>query len=355
MPEKRRAPPNFPVKIRETAKMNFISKDRVLSTLRRAGLIGAALTMISLSYSLEGHAAAWPSRPVTLVVPFTAGTTSDIIARGLAQDLSESIGQPVIVENRGGAGGNIAAAFVAHADPDGYTLLLATTGPAATNKFMYHDMTFDPERDFAPIVLVGKSPIIIVARPDAPFSTLKEFIDYTKANPDKITAGYAGNGTLGHITGELLQHTASIKFSNTQYRGTGAILVDLIGSHIDIGIDSMAAYVSSIEAGKIKALAMAGPERWSKLPEVPTVSESGLPGFEASVWYALLAPTGTSPEIISKLNAATNKYLTSANGKAFLDNLGVTITGGTPDQLKAFTVSELQKWAPIIKAANINF
>jgi tripartite-type tricarboxylate transporter receptor subunit TctC len=322
---------------------------------RRVASISAAFAAFVLCNPAESLAETWPSRPVTIVVPFTAGTTSDIIARGLAQDLSQSFGQPFIIDNRGGAGGNIGAALVAHATPDGYTILLATTGQAATNKLMYHNMTFDPERDFVPILLVGKSPIIIVARPDAPFSTLKEFIDYAKANPDKTTAGFPGNGTLGHITGEFLQRKASIKFSYAQYRGSGAILVDLSGSHIDIAMDSMAAYVPFIEGGKIKALAIAGPNRWSKLPNVPTASESGLPGFEASVWYALFAPTGTPPDVTAKLNAATNEYLRSAKANAFLDNLGVKIAGGTPDQLKVFTASELEKWAPIIKSANISF
>jgi tripartite-type tricarboxylate transporter receptor subunit TctC len=328
---------------------------RAMAAMKPACLFGLALIALLFGSAPSSRAETWPSRPVTIIVPFGAGTTSDVIARAFSQSLSESLGQPVIVENKGGAGGNIAAAFVAHSDPNGYTLLFATTGPAATNKLMYQQMDFDPERDFVPVVLVGKSPVIIAARPDAPFSTLKEFLEYARANPDKITAGYPGNGTLGHITGELLQRSGSIKFSHAQYRGTGDILVDLLASRIDIAIDSMAAYVPAIEAGKIKALAIAGQSRWSKLPDVPTVAESGLPGFEASVWYAVLAPKGTSPEIVAKLNAATNAYLHSAKAESFLNNLGVTIAGGTPEQLKSFIASELGKWGPIIKAANISF
>jgi tripartite-type tricarboxylate transporter receptor subunit TctC len=335
--------------------MDFIESRFSMANFARVGRVALCSLALFLTTTLPGHAETWPSRPVTMIVPFGAGTTSDVIARGLAQSLSESLGEPVIVENKGGAGGNIAATFVAHANPDGYTLLLATTGPAATNKLMYQKMDFDPERDFAPVVLLGKSPVIITARPDAPFSTLTEFIDYARTNPDKITAAYPGNGTLGHVTGELLQRNAAIKFSHAQYRGTGDILVDLLASRIDIAIDSMAAYVPAIQAGKIKALAIAGQDRWSRLPDVPTVSQSGLPGFEASVWYALLAPKGTSPEIVTKLNASMNTYLHSTNAQSFLDNLGVTTAGGTPDDLKDFTTSELQKWAPIIKAANISF
>lgn len=297
----------------------------------------------------------WPTRPVTLIVPFTAGTTSDVVARGLVEHLSRAFGQTVVIDNRGGAGGNIGAAAVAKAPADGYTLLFATTGPAATNKLMYKDMPFDPERDFVPVALVGKSAIIIVARPDAPFSTLKELVEFAKANPNKLTAGYPGNGTLGHITGELLQGTAGVKFAHAQYRGSPPIMTDLIGKHIDIGMDSMAAYVTNVQEGKIKALAIAGNKRWSKLPNVPTASESGLPGFEASVWYALLAPRGTAPEIIAKLNAATNQYLASDKAKAALDTLGVEIAGGSPADLQAFMAAETKKWAPIIKQANIQF
>jgi len=161
----------------------------------------------------------WPSRPVTIIVPFAAGATADIMGRSLAQYLSDTLGQSFVIDNRGGAAGNIGAAAAARAAPDGYTLLLATTGQAANNKFMYENMSFDPERDFVPVVLVGKSPVLIAARADAPFSTLKEFIDYARANPDKLNAGSPGNGTLGHITGILLQSTAGIKFSAVQYRG----------------------------------------------------------------------------------------------------------------------------------------
>lgn len=318
-----------------------------------AATIAAAISIFAVSPTLAQST--WPTRAVTLVVPFTAGTTSDVVARGLAEHLATALGQPVVIDNRGGAGGNIGGAAVAKASADGYTLLFATTGPAATNKLMYKDMPFDPQRDFVPIALVGKSAIIVVARPDAPFSTLKELTEYAKANPNKLTAGYPGNGTLGHITGELLQRTAGIKFGHTQYRGSPPIITDLIGKHIDIGMDSMAGYVTNVQEGKIKALAIAGNKRWSKLPNVPTASESGLPGFEASVWYALLAPKGTAPEIIAKLNAATNQYLTSEKAKTALDALGVEIAGGTPDDLQAFTAAEIKKWSPIIKSANIQF
>ncbi|MBN9051161.1 MAG: tripartite tricarboxylate transporter substrate binding protein [Rhizobiales bacterium] len=320
--------------------------------MRMRFLAAAAAMLLSAT---AASAQTWPSRPVTLVVPFTAGTTSDVIARGLIEHLATKLGQPFIIDNRGGAGGNIGGAAAAKAAPDGYTFLFATTGPAATNKLMYKDMSYDPDRDFAPVVLIGKAPVIVVAKKDAPFSTLKEMIDYAKANPDKLTAGFPGNGTLGHITGELLQARAGIKLVDTQYRGSPPIITDLIGGHIDVGMDSMAAYVPTVKDGKIKALAIAGGKRWSKLPDVPTASESGLRGFEAAVWYVILAPTGTPADVIAKLNAATNEYIKSEKARTFFDNLGVEASGGTPADAKAFMASEVEKWAPIIKAAKISF
>lgn len=316
------------------------------------GLVGAGLWFAQAAPSC---AETWPSRPVTMVVPFTPGTTSDVIARSLAQELSAKLGQPFVVENKGGAGGNIGAAFVARAPADGYTVLFATTGQAATNKLMYKQMEFDPQRDFAPVVLVSKAPVIITARPDAPYASLKEFIAYAKATPNKTTAGFPGNGTLGHITGELLGRKAGIEIARAQYRGSAAILTDLIGGHIDVGMDSLAAYVPFVRDGKIKALAIASSQRWAKLPDVPTVAEAGLPGFEASVWYALLLPAKVPAEIVAKLNAATNAWLKEPKTQEFLANFGAEAAGGSPDDLKAFTQAEIEKWGPIIKAANISF
>lgn len=314
-------------------------------------ILGAAMIVGGL-----GQAAAeqWPTRPVTLVVPFTAGTTSDVVARAMVDHLSKAIGQPVIIDNRGGAGGNIGAGLVAKAKPDGYTILLATTGPAATNKLMYKNLSFDPQRDFTSVVLVGKAPIIIVAKENGP-ATLKAMIDYAKANPDKLTGGFPGNGTLGHITGKLLQERSQIKFGETQYRGSTAIITDLLGGHIDLGMDSMAAYVSNVREGKLRGLAVASSARFAGLPDVPTASEAGLDGFEASVWYAMLAPTGTSPEIVAKLNAATNDFLKTAEAKEMFEKLGIDVAGGTPDDLTKFTDAEIQKWAPIVKNSKIEF
>ncbi|MDB5580553.1 MAG: hypothetical protein JWR80_5729 [Bradyrhizobium sp.] len=302
----------------------------------------------------QASAQAWPTRPVTMVVPFTAGTTSDVVARALVDHLSKAVGKPVVIDNRGGAGGNIGAAAVAKAQPDGYTILLATTGPAATNKLMYKDMNFDPQRDFANIILVGKAPVIIVGKQGGA-SSLTELIASAKANPDKLTAGFPGNGTLGHITGKLLQERGQIKFGESQYRGSTAIITDLLGGHIDLGMDSMAAYVSNVQEGKLRGLAIASAKRFAGLPNVPTASEAGLPGFEASVWYAMLAPTGTPPEVVSKLNAATNEFLKTPQAIEMFEKLGIEVAGGTPDDLKTFTAAEIAKWSPIIKGANISF
>ncbi len=318
----------------------------------------AALALIGASFGLmqtaPALAQAWPSRPVTMVVPFTAGTTSDVIARSLAQELHQKLGQPFIIENKGGAGGNIGAMNVARANADGYTILFATTGQAATNQLMYKQMEYSPQRDFASVVLVAKAPVIITARPDAPYSTLKDFIAYAKANPGKATGGFPGNGTLGHITGELLARNAGIDFAKTQYRGSAQILTDLLGNHIDVGMDSLAGYVPAVREGKIKALAIASTERWSRLPDVPAVAES-LPGFEAGVWYAVLVPAKTPGDVIAKINAATNAWLKDSKTQEFLANLGIQPAGGTPDELKAFTQAEIDKWGPIIKGAKIEF
>ena len=321
---------------------------------RRHAAFGFLSAALLLSQTAPGLAETWPSRAITMIVPFTAGTTSDVIARSLARELGEKLKATVVVENKGGAGGNLGAMQVARANADGYTILFATTGQAATNQLMYKKMEYAPQRDFAPVVLVAKAPVIITARPDAPYSTLKDFIAYAKANPGKVTAGFPGNGTLGHITGELLARNAGIDFAKTQYRGSAAILTDLLGQHIDVGMDSLAGYVPAVKEGKIKALAVASAQRWSKLPGVPTVAEQ-LPGFEAGVWYAMLVPAKTPDDVIAKLNAVTNDWVKDAKTQEFLANLGITPAGGSPADLKAYTEAEIKKWEPIIKAANISF
>jgi tripartite-type tricarboxylate transporter receptor subunit TctC len=314
------------------------------------GLFGLALAVAPC----HGAAAQeWPSRPVTMVVPFPAGAVVDALARAVANALSENLGKQFIVDNRTGAGGNIGGAAVAKAAPDGYTLLFGTPAPIAMNRLMYKSLSYDSERDFTPVVLLAKSPLIIAAKLDFPAKTLQELIAYARQNPGKVNVGHPGNGTLGHITSALTQQLAGTEMTNVPYRGSVPLMTDLLSGQVDVAMDFMPTYLPLVNDRKIRALAVTTRQRATQLPDVPTVQEAGLKGFEATAWYAIVAPTGTPPEIVSKLNRAVNDFLQSQKGKTVLEQNALQSVGGTPEDLKAFIAEELAKWRPVIEAAKI--
>lgn len=300
------------------------------------------------------RAQAWPSRPVTMIMPFSAGGGTDLLARALAQHLGETLGQQFVVENRSGAGGNIGGAAVARAAPDGYTILFGTPGPLANNKLIYRNLSFDPEQAFAPVVLIAKSPLVVAAKLSIPIRNIAEMVGYAKANPGKLTVGVPGNGTLGHITALLLEKELGISLTSVPYRGTADVVKDLLGGQIDLAMDFLPSYVPLAREGKIRALAVTTAQRSSDLADVETVQEAGFREFEASAWYALAAPAGTPAEIVDRLNAATNAFLGSVRGQDALARLSMQGVGGTPADLKAFIAAELRKWGPVVREANIS-
>jgi tripartite-type tricarboxylate transporter receptor subunit TctC len=285
-------------------------------------------------------------------MPFPPGSGTDGAARALAAELSEKLGQRFIVENRPGAGGNLGAAAVAKATPDGYTLLFATNGPGAVNKLTYKEMQYDPERDFAPIVLVSEIPAIIAAGPQSPAKTLAELVTYAKANPEKVTIGSPGNGTLGHIISVLVQRQAGIKLNHIPYRGSAPLTSDLLGGQVALASDLMATYAPLIADGKLSGLALISKTRNDAIPNVPTIKEVGV-NVEGGGWCSLLAPTGTPAAIIDKINAIANAFIKSDKGKAQLKALSMTPAGSTPQELKEFITAEIAKWRPVVQEANI--
>lgn len=299
------------------------------------------------------NAQTWPTRPITLVVPFAAGGAVDIPARQIAAELSPKLGQQIVVENRTGANGNIGAATVAKAEPDGQTLLFAPPGVLANNKFMFKNMPFDPDRAFAPIILVGKSPLVIAANKSVPVRNLQELISYAKANPGKLNIGTPGAGSQAHLTMELLQKSSGTRMTYVPYRGGANTNADLIGGQIDLSVNFLPAIVSLLRDGSLRGLAVTTLERSKQIPEVATVSESGFPGFELVAWYSIVAPAGTPAPVIQRLNALINDYLRSDHGRRNLELLDMQPVGGPPEALTAYIASEVAKWAPIIKAANI--
>jgi tripartite-type tricarboxylate transporter receptor subunit TctC len=313
-----------------------------------------AASVVASSPASRAEPTSWPTRPVTVICPFAAGISTDLLTRAVAVALADKLGQQLVVENRPGATGNIGAAAAAKAAPDGYTLLVTTLGPSVTNKLMYKSIGYDPERTFAPIVLLGSSPLTIVGSPRLPVTDLRELIAYAKSNPGKLNAGTVGTGSQAHITLELINKLAGISIGHVPYRVGTQALPDLISGDLQVGFNYIPTFVPAVQAGTIRGLAVTSLERTRDLPDVPTVQESGFPGFEATGWNALVAPAGTPREIINKVNAVVNAFLASDAGRQQLEKMGMTAIGGTPEALKAHLERETAKWGPIVRDANIS-
>ena len=291
----------------------------------------------------------FPTRPIRIVVPFPAGGTTDVLARAAAQKLSESLGQPAVVDNRPGAGGNIGAELVAKAPPDGYTLLMGTVGTHAINPSLYPRMPYDHVRDFAPVILVAGVPNVLVINPALPVNSVAELLAYAKANPGKLNFASSGNGTSIHLSGELFKTMTGVQMAHVPYKGSAPALQDLMGGSVQLMFDNLPSSLALIKAGKLKALAVTSLARAAALPDVPTLAESGLPGFEASSWFGLLAPAGTPQPVIAKVNSEVAKWLASPEAKEKLLAQGAIAAGGTPEDFARHIAAETAKWQKVVK------
>ncbi len=323
---------------------------RTFSSTRRTLTLAAASALGLLALTpLAAQAQAFPTKAITIIVPFSAGGTTDILARVLGQFISKDLGQPVIIDNRAGAGGNIGTQLVARAAPDGHTILMGTVGTHAINQSLYPKLAFDPIKDFAPLTRVALVPNLLVANPAQPFKTVKELMAYAKANPGKVTFGSSGSGTSIHLSGELFKQMAGVDIQHVAYKGSAPAVNDLLGNHIAIMFDNMPSAIGHVKAGKLRPLAVTTAQRSPALPDVPTIAEAGVPGYEATSWFGLLAPAKTPAPVVARLNASILKALADPDVKKKLLEQGAEPAGETPAQFAAFIASETVKWGKIVK------
>ena len=312
-------------------------------------ILAAALATATLP---RASAQTYPSKPITIVIGYTPGAVSDLAARTIADGLHQAWGQPVIVDNRPGSGGNIGATFVARAAPDGYTLMIGTDATMASNVHLYKHAGFDPVRDFAPVAYAGVNIICLAVNAELPIKSVADVIAYAKQNPGKLSYGSSGTGSPHHLAGELLHQTTGIDIQHVPYRGGGAAVNDLLGGHIGMAFLSLSAAVPHLNTGKIRVIAMVEKTRYAALPDVPTIGET-VPGFEMSSWIGLFAPAGTPADIIAKLNAGVTKVLTAESVKEKLANLGLVVVAGKPEDLADVVKTGLQVRGELVKAAGI--
>ena len=316
------------------------------------GCIGAGLALAAMLAALPQAAAQdYPSRPVKIIVPFPAGGTADVMPRVIGEWLSRKWGQPVVVENRTGAAGNIGAEAVAKAEPDGYTLLSAPPPPLVINQNLYPKLGFDPS-EFVPIVIMGRVPNALVVNPKLPLNSVAEVIAYAKANPGKLTSATQGNGTTSHLTSELFQMMADLKFQHVPYRGSAPALTDLVAGSVDLMFDNLGVSLPLVKGGQLKLLGVATPKRMASLPDVPTIAET-LPGFESAAWFAIVAPPKTPQAVVDKINADVNEALRQSDIVQRLTQLSAEPIGGTPQATAAYMREEIERWHKVIKAANV--
>lgn len=322
--------------------------------LAAAGI--AALTLSSMSaVSAATSAGAYPTQPIKLIVPFPPGGPTDALARRLAQSLTEPLGQTVIVENKSGAGGNIGSEFVAYAKPDGYTILFGTSGPLAINISLYKKLRYDPRTSFAPIIRIGHLPNILVVNPSVPAKNLNELIAYAKAHPDKLSYASSGNGASSHLAGVLFNEMAGTHILHIPYRGTGPALNDLLGGQVSMAFTDILTALPHIKNETLRPIGLASAERSAALPDLPTLAEEGLKGYDVSVFFGIVAPKDTPAPIVDKLNAAFKHAMQDPEIKKTLAAQGIVeATDQTPQGLASFINSEVPKWAALVKSANIS-
>ena len=319
------------------------SRRLVLSAVASAAIAGAGL--------LGGGAAmaqAYPSKPVTIIVPFAAGGTTDILARIIGQALTTKLGQSVIVDNRAGAGGNIGASLAAKSPADGYTLFMGTVGTHAINASLYKKMPFDPIKGFAPLTRMANVPNLLAANPAQPYKTVKELIAYAKANAGKVNFGSSGNGSSIHLSGELFKSLAKVDMVHVPYKGSAPAVTDLLGNQIGIMFDNMPSAIQHVRSGKLVPIAVTTAKRSPELPNVPTIAEAGVPGYEATSWFGMFAPAGTPGPVLAKLNSALVKVLNQADVKK-INEQGAETYSETPEQFAAFIQAESVKWGKVVK------
>ena len=315
----------------------------------------AMIRLAMLAALVAGNALAqpYPAKPVKLIVPFPPGGNTDIVGRLIAQKLTDSLGQQVYVENRGGAGGTIGAEAAAKSPADGYTLFFATTGTLASAPSMQPDLRYDPVKAFAPISTLANAPVVVLVASEVPAKSLKELVEAAKARPGQLKFGSAGTGHFVHLAGEMFKIAAGVDMLHVPYKGVNAALTDMLGGRIELMFDAPAQYEPHLQTGKVRALAVAHPKRLARLPEVPTTAEAGLAGYELASWFGLAAPAGTPPEAIARVNAEVRKALAAPEVVQTLNKLGLEPAGSSPQQYAAMITEDLARWRRAVKAAGI--
>jgi tripartite-type tricarboxylate transporter receptor subunit TctC len=317
--------------------------------MRIAKLFAAALLMLPFAAAAQP----WPSKPIKVVVPFTAGGSTDTVARIMAEKLTTRLGQPVIVDNRAGAGGAIGSEFVAKSPADGYTLLVGTSSTMAIIPHLYSKPTYDPTKDFVPVVLLGTADIDIVVNPKVPARNVKELLAYAKANPGKLTFASGGNGTISHLLGDYFKSMANVDLLHVPYKGDAQMTTDLIGGQVDMAFGTAVVFLPHVKSGKVVAIAVTNPQRSTTQKDLPTVSESGVPGYDAVQWFGIAAPTGTPREVVQRLNDEIRAILAQPDVQKRFGDLGFDVVGDKPEEFAAYVRSENAKWKKIAETANV--
>ncbi|WP_066268945.1 Bug family tripartite tricarboxylate transporter substrate binding protein [Hydrogenophaga palleronii] len=320
----------------------------------RLRIVGFLLLTLSALWTVPAAADDYPNKPVRLVVPFPPGGGVDLYARSIQPELSKVLGQPVIIDNRAGASGMIGAEAVAKAAPDGYTLLVGNIAVYAMNPATYSKMSYDPLKDFTPVVQTVMVPYVLIVNPDLPVQTIPELLAYAKANPGKLTYGSSGSGSAQHLAAELFKSRTGADLVHVPYKGVGALVTDLIAGHIKVAFADQASMMPHVKAGKLRLIATAGLQRVPELPDVPTVVEAAkLPGFEISGWQGISGPAGMSPAIVKKLNEAINRVQSMPSIKSGFSAAGLTTVGGTPEEFTRYVQSEIVQWKKVAKDVNV--